>query len=80
MSISINIYYSATKKNEILLFSRSNKDGPRGYTVKGSQVRQRQIAYDLTHVEFKKQNKTRNKQKKTFKYREESCGCKRGSG
>ena len=47
-------YYSAIKKNDILPFARTWMELE---YIKLSEIRERQITYDLTHVEFKIQNR-----------------------
>ena len=47
-------YYLAIKMNEIIAFFK-DMDGTREYYAKWKKsVRERQIPYDFTHVEFKK--------------------------
>ena len=47
-------YYSTIKKNEILPFATTWMELE---VIMLSEMRERQIPYDFTHVEFKKQNR-----------------------
>ena len=62
----VYLYYKvlAIKKNEILPFATTWKED-----IMLSEIRERQIPYDFSHVEFKKPNNEQTKKKETNKNR-----------
>ena len=73
-------YYSAIKKNEIMPFVATWM----GLDVILSEVRERQISYDITYMWNLKKKKIQmnlfTKQKQNHKLREQTYGYQRGEG
>ena len=73
-------YYSAIEKNEVSPFGRTWMD-LEGIML--SEIRERQMLYDFTHM-WNLRNKTNRKKiqtkKQTLNYREQTDGYQRGGG